>query len=198
MNVSLPELQSIHLEPYDIYLAWAEVGYTKCLTKEAGNEHYRLLAHISKQLAPDSIVLDIGACYGASALALAVNDKVTVYSYDLTMKLSENPKDKTIKDISNIKFFVKNSLEDKELIQQATMIFLDVDPHDGIQEVEILQKFREYGFRGFVILDDIHLNPAMEKMWQNIPERKEDITKYGHYSGTGIAYFSDDIKINFV
>jgi hypothetical protein len=35
----------------------------------------------------------------------------------------------------------------------------------------------------------------MELFWQGITTRKEDITTYGHFSGTGIVLFDENLKL---
>lgn len=52
-------------------------------------------------------------------------------------------------------------------------------------------------FKGIILLDDIHLNPEMEKWWKELKENAardgyivHDLTKVGHSSGTGMLDFS--------
>jgi predicted O-methyltransferase YrrM len=44
------------------------------------------------------------------------------------------------------------------------LILLDIDPHDGIQEAKFLDILRRIQYQGIVIMDDIHLNPAMDDL----------------------------------
>jgi hypothetical protein len=76
-------------------------------------------------------------------------------------------------------------------IIQSKMIILDVDPHDGFQEKDFLQKLIERNYQGIVVVDDIHLNIEMKQFWDNIPLniKKVDVTHLGHHSGTGIIVF---------
>ena len=38
-------------------------------------------------------------------------------------------------------------------------------------------------------VDDINLNEAMWKFWASIKQTKSEITRIGHWSGTGIVLF---------
>jgi hypothetical protein len=50
------------------------------------------------------------------------------------------------------------------------------------------------GYNGVMVLDDVHLNEAMEGLWEwakSKPGMKwNDITEFGHWSGTGMLDFS--------
>ena len=70
---------------------------------------------------------------------------------------------------------------------------LDID-HYGKTEQKIILKLEELGFKGIVLLDDIHIrnvdqnmNEAMRNLWDWVSyPNKHDVTRYGHWSGTGI------------
>ncbi len=150
-------------------------------TLPAGQEHYRLLAHLS-QLYSHRLILDVGTFHGASAVALSANPLAQVISYDIQNH-------RTL-DISrpNIEFRVKDVLKDLDKLVQASLISLDTF-HDGGFERQFIHKLREVGFRGTLLLDDIHLNEQMEAFWRELSQPKADLTRVGHWSGTGVAYF---------
>lgn len=154
--------------------------------RPAGEEHYRLLAHISNQLPNGSIVADIGTSMGLSALALSINEKIKVISYDIldtskyTSKMATRP---------NIEFIIKDALTDIDKIKSSSVILLDIDPHDGIQEKAFIAKLEEAGYKGLVFCDDINLNDGMKSWWAGIKQEKADVTAYGHWSGTGVIFF---------
>ena len=83
------------------------------------------------------------------------------------------------------------------------LLFLDVDPHDGLQEINIIQALLTIGYTGIIVCDDIHLNEQMEDWWSVkmptfFPQLKQvDLTKYGHWSGTGAIVF-DSSKYDIV
>lgn len=151
-------------------------------TQPAGTEHYRLLAHLSS-LYSHRLILDVGTFHGASAVALSANPKVQVLSYDI-----QNHRTLDIQR-PNIEFRVKNVLEDKDRLAQASLILLDTY-HNGDFEREFMQCLTDIGYRGTVLLDDIFLNEAMKSFWGEISLPKANLTAVGHWSGTGAVYFS--------
>lgn len=177
--VAREELDALDLAWGLPYIDAAGIPY---FTKPAGTEHYRLLAHLST-LYSHRLVLDVGTFHGASAVALSANPLVQVISYDI-----QNHRTLDILR-SNIEFRVKNVLDDKDRLAQASLILLDTF-HDGGFEREFLQCLQSIGFRGTLLLDDTHLNEAMKSFWGEIPLPKADLTRVGHWSGTGAVYFS--------
>lgn len=155
------------------------------ISEKSGQNHYRLLAYIST-LFQNKKLLDIGTFRGWSALALGYNKSNTVISYDVCDSFF--PKDPA-QCKENIEYRVGNFLDDKDLILETPFIFLDVDPHDGIQEAVIFTKLSEIGFRGVVMLDDIHYFEGMNKFYNNLTQRKIDLTNIGNSKGSAIVYF---------
>jgi len=149
-----------------------------CLPPNGGN-YYRLLAHISNLLPEGSIVFDVGTYRGVSALALSYNESVKVLSWDIAnFNAVTNP--------GNITFKIGNFFDDDQLMS-AKLLFIDVDPHDGIQEAAFLKKLIQIGYKGVLIFDDIHLNAGMEEFWKStLPYSPRDLTSYGHATGTGM------------
>ncbi len=160
--------------------------------KNTHGEHYKLISHIAKQFPNDSTFVDIGTFMGYSALALSTNKYARVLTYDLYDVTEFFPKDEnvlTMRNIPNITAIVKNCLEDIPILLEAPLIVLDVDPHDGIQEKEIITKLHENGYKGIVLCDDIHLNSGMKDFWNWVSLKKIDVSEYGHHSGSGIIVF---------
>lgn len=79
---------------------------------------------------------------------------------------------------------------------------IDID-HYEIIEKQIISKLNKLNFSGIIILDDItnhsdpYVNECMNKLWDNLEYTKYDVTKYGHFSGTGIIIMNDDITFLF-
>jgi hypothetical protein len=176
--VACDELDALELSWALPYIDAYNLPY---FTQPAGKEHYRLLAHIST-LYSHRLILDVGTFHGASAVALSANPKAQVLSYDI-----ENHRALNIAR-PNIEFRVKNVLEDPDKLAQASLILLDTY-HDGGFERQFVAKLLEVGFRGTLLLDDIHLNEQMESFWRGVTQPKADMTRVGHWSGTGVAYF---------
>ena len=79
---------------------------------------------------------------------------------------------------------------------------IDIDHYETI-ELEIINRLKELNFSGLIILDDItnhpdpQINICMNRLWDNIQDKKYDFTKYGHFSGTGIVVINCDINFIF-
>jgi predicted O-methyltransferase YrrM len=164
------------------YIDWCESR--KYFELDPGNELYKLLACVSKQVDSETII-DIGTYYGMSALSLSISDK-KVISYDIFDSI---PDDRlTIKNKINIEIKYMDCTDEIDIISESDLIFIDID-NSGSQEHLILGMLEKYKYKGLVILDDIHLTEQMKKLWSSIPHEKHDITQYGHWSGTGIINF---------
>jgi hypothetical protein len=137
-------------------------------------------------------VIDIGTYLGFSATALAYAPNVNIITYDIVDCI---PNKDARKDQTNITYRIGDCTKDvDELIKKSNVIVLDVDPHDGIQERQILKAFVDAGFKGIIIFDDINLTDEMHRFWQsiNIPgTTKYDATVCGHHSGTGVLVWND-------
>jgi predicted nicotinamide N-methyase len=181
LNVSKEELNSIDFYKYrDSFL---KKGYpNNWFFMNAGLEHYRLLAYISK-LYKGKKLLDIGSYQGNSAIALAHNQKNDVISYDL----AKVPIIDKIKNV-NIEFRIGNILLDNDLILSSPFILLDTY-HNGDFEQEFVNHLLKIKYKGLVMFDDIYLNKEMTNFWNGLKNEKYDITHIGHYTGTGIAIF---------
>jgi hypothetical protein len=182
-RVSIAAEDISHLGPY--VTPWKD---SSIFWDPSGRQHYKLLANIARQFPEGSVFTDLGTHLGYSALALSTVPSNKVITYDICDCIgaaSPSPKTKP-----NIVFNVKNCLDDMDTVAESQLIYLDVDPHDGIQEVAIFEELEKRGYKGVVILDDIHFNSAMEQFWQGITQSKWDISHVGHYSGTGIVSFA--------
>ena len=100
----------------------------------------------------------------------------------------------SINEHAGIERRVADCVLDAAEIARSDLVVLDVDPHDGVTERRILKALADAGFRGIVLLDDIHLNAAMEDFWASIALPKVDVTAVGHASGTGIVMF-DPLRV---
>lgn len=194
MNIILDNsiLDNFPLENHE-YLVDPEYYESK-----SGVNEYRLYSYLS-QFFNDCVILDIGTLTGRSAVSLSYNPKNKVISYDVIDHI-RNPWHK-IYTKPNIEFRIKNVLEDltPELVSKCKIIVIDID-HREVIEKQILDRLRELKFSGIILLDDIkhpsvELYILMQNLWNNIPEKKYDISKYGHFSGTGLVLMNIDINI---
>jgi predicted O-methyltransferase YrrM len=191
IDINASVLNAIDMSAYKQYVRWTKVG--DYFDQTAGSEFYRLLAHLARQMPPGSTLVDIGTYCGLSALALSMNEACDVMTYEVYDQIPESSEDvKTIRDVGNITYLIKDALTDPNILSVAKIIVIDVDPHDGVQEAEFMAALRGMGYQGLVVLDDIRLNDQMKTFWTNIPERKYDLTQYGHWSGTGVVCLSPE------
>lgn len=176
-----------------------DVEFLKNISLNSGDWHpsgiseYRLYAYLST-LFNDTLILDIGTRIGGSALALSYNPKNQVISYDLIEQGASSIQKQ------NITWKIKNFMEDDEIDwDKVSIVMIDVDPHDGSQERVMMDWLRDKGWKGILIHDDIGPDwPDTQKMWEEIPEEKFDVTEIGHLSGTGIVNFGNAHKITIV
>jgi len=179
------DLEAINLEILRPYIRDSAEFYAP-----PGKEHYRLLAFLSTQVAADAEVFDIGTNYGDSAIALSYDDQTVVHSFDLVDRVPLVRKTRR-----NVHYHLENILTGegrekwKDRLLASPLIFLDVDPHDGETEHEFVSWLEESKYQGVLVLDDIWYFKGMrEKLWYRIkPEHKWDLTRLGHWSGTGIV-----------
>jgi len=157
-------------------------GFKEWFVDVSGREHYRLLISVSN-LVKDTLILDIGTNYGASALALGTNISNRVISYDIT-KHAES--DNVLQ--SNILFKIENILHNPEIIEKSQIIMLDT-AHTGDFEQEFYDHLKNSDWKGILLLDDIYLNDAMKTFWENIDKPKHNISNIGHFTGTGLVIF---------
>ncbi len=147
-------------------------------------EHYRLLSYLSTFYDGETL-FDIGTYKGYSALALSYNANNRVVSYDIVDQRKINGSEK----LDRIEFRIGDVLQDPGLLQ-TPLILLDIG-HDGVSERRIYDYLDNNSYKGILLLDDIHLNPAMVEFWESIQRPKRDITEVGHVTGTGIVFFDD-------
>lgn len=159
---------------------------TEYFYKNSGSEHYRLLTYISS-LYNNEILFDVGTNYCLSALALAHNKNNKIKSYDIIDKINIDFKKEKLDLIDNLEFVIGDFTTD-EYLKNCSFIFLDVD-HDGSYENFSYSYLKEINWKGLLLLDDINLNIHMSKFWNNISEKKYELTNIGHWSGTGLVFF---------
>jgi predicted O-methyltransferase YrrM len=174
-----------------------------------GREHYSLFAAIGAQLTNGKII-EIGTCTGQSILAFSNKNKINnnkLFTYDI----NTNALNKDILVCSNAEFSTTNLLnpqireENKEHILSADILFIDIDPHTGILEYEMLCWLKKNKFNGLILLDDIYLGKIgheyesrkneghfmFDNLWSKISDdEKLCISHVGHASGTGIVCFN--------
>ena len=181
LSITNEQLYNIDLFPYSQRINSSE--YQGYFMSKSGQEHYRLLAYISQN---DDLVdiLDVGTLKGCSALAFSVNSKNKVRSFNVGNEFDLNYTP------LNAEFIIDNVLNGNynDIILGSKYIMLDTY-HDGTFEKEFYDHLVSINYKGYLLLDDIHLNFEMERFWGSITKEKYDITNIGHLTGTGVVYF---------
>lgn len=177
INVDNRTLDLIDTRQVAIYNLYHDYSYFHL---NSGREHYRLLMYASTQTT-NSVIFDVGTYRCMSSIALSYSGKNRIRSYDIKRELPANP------IVPHASYFIGDVRHDA-LLKDSPLVFLDV-AHDGTFENLFYDHLRSIGWKGVLLLDDIHLNDPMKEFWKSITEEKKDITDVGHWSGTGIALF---------
>jgi hypothetical protein len=188
------ELEKIDLEPTRRFLDWTK-GQEEFMTNIAGLEHYRLLSCLAGQVEKGSTIANLGTSTGSNVVALAYNhDDVMVETYDYENELRKLPEHSTsILTMKNVKLYNGGTgADDYKKFLSHPLIVVDIDPHDGLQEEILIENLARDGFRGIAICDDIYINVNMRYFWENVAQKKMDLTRVGHWSGTGAVIFDPD------
>jgi len=165
------------------------------LNQPAGDQPYCLYSYLSTKF-NNTVILDIGTRRGNSALSLSYNENNKVISFDLI-------KYEAIEFIKkdNIEFRIGDFMQDETIdYNNVSIIMIDVDPHDGIQEPPMIKFLEDKGWSGLLILDDTskELWPAIHNMFEQLPYEKYDLTDIGHFSGTGLINFGKKFEIEII
>jgi predicted O-methyltransferase YrrM len=177
--------------------------------KNFGEEHYKLFAAISMQL-NNCKILEIGTHEGNSAVILSYGklfgNNIYIKTYDINNLVGKNCK--TFFDKYKIDYVLDNIFnhEYRELhkaeILAYDIIFIDIDPHNGILEYDMYCWLQTNNYKGLILFDDIFLglghkannydatNSKMIDFWNKIESKhKINLTSIGHWSGTGLVCF---------
>ena len=175
--------------------------HRKIINGSAGDQHYKLLTYLSKEL-PSPFIVELGTHYGTSSLALAENKDSVILTYDIKDRYRIKKRNIPKNVIRKIKHIFDNN--EAHYLLKADLIFLDAY-HQGDFEREVLNYLIEQNFEGIILFDDIHWSQNMIDFWNQIKIEKHDITFLGHggglgpmgnISGTGIIDFSkNNLKI---
>ena len=195
IKLSNTNLDLIDLSRFDKYLmpkykiSHNNGGYG--FYENSGTEHYKLLAYLST-LVDNETILDIGTYQGGSALALSYNSNNKVISIDIKYQVETNI------DLDNIDFLegdILRSEDGAELIKSTNFILYDT-VHDGDTELEFHNYLLDTNWGGICLWDDIKyrwtgaIREGMQSFWNSIDDnQKMDLTKYGHWTGTGLVWY---------
>lgn len=190
MKITYQGVDSVDLEIMRPFVRDSEWFYAA-----PGVEAHKLLAYLSTQYA-GATFFDIGTHLGDSAHALAYTATNRVESFDIVDKVAPHRK-----ELENVTFH-RDDLFDpatrakwKARLLASALIYLDVDPHNGVMEFEFVAWLRANGYKGLIVLDDIwYFQPMRNNLWYRIePQYRTDVTHLGHWSGTGIVSFDQQV-----
>jgi len=176
--------------------------------------YYVILAHLSTYFS-DSVLVDLGTHTGESAAALSYNKSNIVYTYDIEHQAAAAQR---VEEEKNIRYIIGNCINDdwsgfagfpgvepktdKEIFLSSELIFLDIDPHNGIQEDKVLNFLIDNNWKGVMVCDDIGMgreegkqnaHPSMRDWWHSFDIPKYNISKnyFAAGTGTGIVAFDN-------
>jgi predicted O-methyltransferase YrrM len=189
IRLSKESVNRVNLEHLVEYVEWSP-EHAKYFLAAAGQEIYKLLTAISLQLDPCEVT-DVGTHVGCSALALSANENVKVLTCDIVNHIMKTDGTKTIAFRPNITRKILSGQAIVSKIAQGMLVMIDIDPHNGVEELKFIHKLQQQGFKGLLVLDNIHIGPAMKACWDNVPAnlKKIDVTSIGHWAGAGIIVF---------
>lgn len=176
------------------------------MSQRPGKEHYWLLASLSMQLSNKTII-ELGTHTGNSAYMLSYgNRKLANNNKIITFDIIDKPK--SLIDPIHVEYRIENIFDpltrnkNREILLQSDIIFIDIDPHEGLLEYDMYTWLKENDYMGIIIFDDIHLGPghmgvysgsSMIDFWNKVdPQFKIELTSVGHWSGTGLVCFHLD------
>jgi predicted O-methyltransferase YrrM len=192
----------------DLFTDCPQMHYFNDMPQAPGKEHYWLLASLSIQLSNKSII-ELGTHTGNSAYMLSYgNRKLKNNNKIITFDITD--KSKVLKDTVNVDYRIEDMFDpvirekNRELLLTSDMIFIDIDPHEGIMEYDMYVWLKDNDYKGIIMFDDIHLGPghmgvtsgnSMTDFWNKVDARyKIDLTSVGHWSGTGLVCFNLEEK----
>jgi hypothetical protein len=164
--------------------------------------HYGLLGYIST-LKDNQRIVEMGTRFGFSALAMSINETNHVISYDIV----ERGQSLIVRP--NLEFRLCNLLaaENNHLMLESDILFVDIAPHNGIDEKQITDYLLAQNYKGITLWHDIHDGSkkqpprTMWKWWTELPPtlRKLDLTAatLGAEAapGVGLVDFSNTVEI---
>lgn len=169
-----------------------------------GKEHYFFLASLGLQL-QNKKIMEFGTHHGRSSYTIDYgnrknNNHNEIITYDINRIILNGIFDNTNIDYRIEDLFDPTNRENnKEHILSSDIIFIDIDPHEGIMEYDMYLWLKNNDYKGIILFDDIHLGPghmgvttgnSMQQFWDKIEdEYKIDLTSVGHWSGTGLVCF---------
>ena len=220
---------TVRNSPVSPLVNWTRSDYAQFAAQPAGAEHYKLLSHLASQVGAGTTIVEVGTRYGAGALTLSgAAPAATVHTIDLPISrefedevvAKSKPRPTVLRggsgaegsvtvysEFPKIHFHKATILAQPDgaaaqQVYKARFVLLDTlhEPEAHPFEYEFLALLGRRNFRGLLMLDDIHLNAEMRRLWDalywgivpGLPLHKYalyDATAVGHFSGSGLVDF---------
>lgn len=160
------------------------------------NLYYQWLACLIRLVKPKQVV-ELGAAAGISTtmMALELDKDAKLYSVDFDPRIAwiwmddEFPQViKLLGDTRDLSIFVHDmERQNRSDLGKTDVWFFDsLHTQDQLEaELKLYTPFFKKG--AILVFDDIHMNPGMEKVWNDLPYDKQDISNPCHWSGFGVA-----------
>jgi hypothetical protein len=153
------------------------------------NLYYQWLACLIRMTSPKQVV-ELGAAAGISTIMMCteLSEGAKLYSVDNDpqawrwMACEYKQLTKILGDDLNIGIWP----EDARLEETDIWFFDSLHEEEQLrQEIALYSIYFKKG--AILVFDDIHLSEGMEKVWNELPYDKHDISNPCHYSGFGVA-----------
>ena len=156
------------------------------------SDYYKYLAKMMKTLKPKQVI-ELGSAAGTADLMMLSTLPKDSMLYALTIPEPEGEWRFIKEDYPNLTKVLGNSLHLNDWndvdISNTDIWFFDTDHQYALihAELELYDLYFKPG--ALVLLDDIHLNPGMERAWNEIKYPKIELNDLHTYKNTGYGMF---------
>ena len=167
-------------------------------TNDKSNLYYQWLACLIRLLKPQQVV-ELGAAAGISTIMMATElpKDSKLYSVDNDPEIAWKWMDreypqvvKILGDTRDDKIWPVDCFEPFSIAEGLTntdIWFFDSLHTQEQLEAELALYSPNFKKGAVLVFDDIHINPGMGKVWNELPYNKQDISTPCHWSGFGVA-----------
>lgn len=156
------------------------------------NLYLQWLACLVKLTKPTQIV-ELGAAAGISTIMMVseIAKDAKIYSVDFDPRIAWIWMDREYPQVTKILGDTREpgiwNLKKTPNLSKTDIWFFDsLHTQDQLEaELKLYTQFFKKG--AILVFDDIHMNPGMEKVWNDLPYDKRDISTPCHWSGFGVA-----------
>jgi predicted O-methyltransferase YrrM len=179
-----------HPQPYDARLSafMSEEQYRSNLRSE-DMRYFLYLNALARVLQPRK-VLELGTDQGCSALFLLLGLPQNSVLITIDKRATERSYLSPFFEDRRLRLVTGNDLDLKVFgglsLHEIDLLFMDTVASYFQAQSEWLLYRNFLSSEAVVAIDDIHLNPEMERFWRELPQTKIDTGKAFHWSGFGL------------